>query len=109
MPITLSYFSGQDWKDHGLKPARENSPQDTISKKKLSPKRTGGLARGAGPEFKPLYCKTNKQLQRKSVCSPGVWHLGNSLRMLLATWITEPIIYAAMKQYQESSFIEKQR
>jgi hypothetical protein len=33
-----------------------NSSRDSTGKK-LSQKRAGGLAQGAGPEFKPQYCK----------------------------------------------------
>jgi hypothetical protein len=30
--------------------------------KKQSQKRTGGMAQGVGPEFKPQYCKKNRSL-----------------------------------------------
>jgi glutamine amidotransferase-like uncharacterized protein len=34
----------------------------TLSRKTLHKKRTGGVAQGVGPEFKPQYCKKqNKQ------------------------------------------------
>jgi hypothetical protein len=35
-----------------LKPAQANSSQDPISKTPIT-KRTGGMAQGEGPEFKP--------------------------------------------------------
>jgi hypothetical protein len=58
MPITLSYFSGQDWKDHGLKPARENSSRDPISKI-TKVKWAGGVAQAV--EHLLCKCKTAKQ------------------------------------------------
>jgi hypothetical protein len=42
-------------KDCGSKPAQANSSRDPDSKKKPSQKRTGGVAQGAGLEFKPQY------------------------------------------------------
>jgi hypothetical protein len=42
---------------------RQIVPQDTISKnKKTFKKRTGGVAQGVGPEFKPRYCKKKSNL-----------------------------------------------
>jgi hypothetical protein len=39
----------------------QNQPRqivcETLSQKKLTQKRAGGMAQGVGPEFKPQYCK----------------------------------------------------
>jgi hypothetical protein len=35
--------------------------QETLSGKKPSPKRAGGVAQGVGPAFKPHYCKEKKK------------------------------------------------
>jgi hypothetical protein len=41
-----------------LKPAWANSSRDPISKKPITKKkRAGGVAQGAGPEFKPQHLK----------------------------------------------------
>jgi hypothetical protein len=50
-----------------LKPARANSYRDPITKKKkkISQKRTGGVAQGIGPEFKSQYQKEEKKKNRK--------------------------------------------
>jgi hypothetical protein len=37
----------------------------TLSQKKLSQKRAGGVAQGEGPEFKPQYCKKTKTKKEK--------------------------------------------
>jgi hypothetical protein len=47
-----SYSGGRDQEDCGSKPAQANSSQDPVSKK-LTQKRTGGMAQEVGPEFKP--------------------------------------------------------
>jgi hypothetical protein len=55
-----SYSEGRDQEDCGSKPAWANSSRDPILKKKPSKKeRTGGVAQGVGPEFKPQYCINN--------------------------------------------------
>jgi hypothetical protein len=54
------YSGGRDQEDHGLKPAWGNSLWDPIPKN-LSQKRTGGVAQGVEPEFKPQYCKKKKK------------------------------------------------
>jgi hypothetical protein len=46
-----SYSGGGDQEDLGLKPVQANSSRKSITK------RGGGVAQGAGPEFKPQYCK----------------------------------------------------
>jgi hypothetical protein len=48
-----------------LKSTGANSSRDSISKKKKSQTRAGGMAQGVGPEFEPLYCKTKQQQQQK--------------------------------------------
>jgi hypothetical protein len=53
------YSGGKDQEDCGSKPAWANSSQDPISKNP-SQKKTGGVAQGEGPEFKPQYRKINK-------------------------------------------------
>jgi hypothetical protein len=55
----LSYSGDRDQEDHSLKPAQANSSKDSILKKKKSQKRAGGVAQGAGPEFKPQ-CRERK-------------------------------------------------
>jgi hypothetical protein len=50
--------------------------QETLSQKKPSQKRAGGVAQGEGPESKPQYCKkTNKKkTDRVNWINPGeVW------------------------------------
>jgi hypothetical protein len=54
-----SYSGGRDQEDCSSKPARGNSSPDLISKNP-SQKRTGGVAQGLGPEFKPQYHKKKK-------------------------------------------------
>jgi hypothetical protein len=50
-----SFSGGRDQEDRGLKPGH-NSSRDPISKI-LNTKKSGGVAQGVGPEFKPQYCK----------------------------------------------------
>jgi hypothetical protein len=57
-----SYLGGRDQEDKGSKPARANSSRDPISKiSNTHKKRVGGVAQGAGPEFKPQYHKKKKK------------------------------------------------
>jgi hypothetical protein len=49
-----SYSGGKDQEDCGLKPAQVNSLRAPYPKTK-SHKRTGEVAQGVGPEFKPQY------------------------------------------------------
>jgi hypothetical protein len=46
-----SYSGGRGLENQGSKSAQANSLQNP------SQKRTGGVAQGVGPEFKPQYCK----------------------------------------------------
>jgi hypothetical protein len=48
---------GRDQEDLGSKLNHASGVQDPISEKILLKKRTGGVAQGVGPEFKPQYCK----------------------------------------------------
>jgi hypothetical protein len=48
------YSGGRDQEDCGSKPAQANSSLDPISKIPNT-KRSGRVAQGEGPEFKPLY------------------------------------------------------
>jgi hypothetical protein len=50
----------------GSKSARANNSQDPISKKNHK-NRTGGVAQGVGPEFKPQYCKSINQSINQSM------------------------------------------
>jgi hypothetical protein len=51
-----SYSGGRDQEDHGSKPAWANSStRPYLIKKTHHKKRAGGVAQGAGPEFKPQY------------------------------------------------------
>jgi hypothetical protein len=53
-----SYSGGRDQEDWGMKPAQANSSWDVpLSRKNPLQKKTGGVAQGVGPEFKPQYCK----------------------------------------------------
>jgi hypothetical protein len=54
-----SYSGSKDWEDQGLKPAQASSSWDPISKNPTQ-KRTGKVAQGVGPEFKPQYWKKQK-------------------------------------------------
>jgi hypothetical protein len=49
-----SYPGGRDQEDPGLKPDLANSLRDPILKIPIT-KRSGGVAQGEGPEFKPQY------------------------------------------------------
>jgi hypothetical protein len=49
-----SYLGGRDREDGGLKPDRQ-IVLETLSGKKTSQKRAGGVAEGVGHEFKPQY------------------------------------------------------
>jgi hypothetical protein len=68
-----SYSGGRDQEDHRSKPARENSSQSPILKNPL-PKRAGRVAQGVGPEFKPQYCKQEKN-KRASMPPKPLWVL----------------------------------
>jgi hypothetical protein len=46
------YSEGRDEEDHGLKPAQANTSQNPVLKN-LSQNKTGRVAQGEGPEFKP--------------------------------------------------------
>jgi hypothetical protein len=55
-----SYSGGRDEEDLSSRPAWANSSQDPILNKILHEKRAGGVAQGAGSEFKPHYIKKKK-------------------------------------------------
>jgi hypothetical protein len=55
-----SYSGGRDQEDCGSKPAGANSLGDPISKIPNT-KRSGGVAQGVGPEFKPWYHKKKRR------------------------------------------------
>jgi hypothetical protein len=61
MPVILATQETRNQGDHGSKPARANSSQDSILKKtpEHHKKRAGGVAQGVGPEFKLQYHKKN--------------------------------------------------
>jgi hypothetical protein len=61
-----SYSGGKDQEDHGSKPARANSSTRPYLKKKPLQKRSGGVAQGSGPDFKPQYHKKNLNACLKS-------------------------------------------
>jgi hypothetical protein len=63
MTVNPSYSGGRDQEDCGSKPAQANSSQDPISKNP-SQKRAGGVAQGAGPEFKPQDHPQKELLQK---------------------------------------------
>jgi hypothetical protein len=56
-----SYSGGRDQEALGSKPAPANSSRDPILKTP-SKNRADGAAQGAGPEFKPQYCKKKKKV-----------------------------------------------
>jgi hypothetical protein len=56
-----SYSGDRDQDDRSSKTAPANSLQAPVSKKIPSQKRTGGVAQGVSPEFKPWYCKKKKK------------------------------------------------
>jgi hypothetical protein len=56
-----SYSRDRNQEDHGLEPARANSSQECISKKKTNTHRAGGVAQGIDPEFKLQYHKKKKK------------------------------------------------
>jgi hypothetical protein len=62
-----SYSGGRDREDLLSKPAQASSSGDPISKKTHYKKRTGGVAQGIGPEFKPQYHTHTKKMLMKSL------------------------------------------
>jgi hypothetical protein len=54
------YSGGRDQEDSGWKLAQANGSQESISKI-TNIKKTGGVAQGVNPEFKPQYCKKKKK------------------------------------------------
>jgi hypothetical protein len=58
-----SYSRGRDQEDCGSKPAWQIVPRDPIWKNP-SLKRTGGVAQGIGPEFKPSTAKKKKKKKK---------------------------------------------
>jgi hypothetical protein len=60
-----SYSGDRDQDDRSSKTAPANSLQAPVSKKIPSQKRTGGVAQGVSPEFKPWYCKKKKKKERE--------------------------------------------
>jgi hypothetical protein len=58
-----SYSGGRGPEDLGLKPAQANSSRDSVLKKTLYKKKSGGMAQGEGPEFKSQYHKKKKKQQ----------------------------------------------
>jgi hypothetical protein len=65
-------YSG-DQEDCGLKPAPANSSQNPISKKPIT--KTGLVAQGKGPDFKPQYLKKKKKLLRTMLNKIKTGHL----------------------------------
>jgi hypothetical protein len=63
-----SYSGGRDQEDHSSRPAWAKSWRDPILKKPTK-KRDSRIAQGAGPEFKPLYCKKKKKKRSKRLWS----------------------------------------
>jgi hypothetical protein len=53
-----NYSGGRDEEDRGSKPAQTDSSQDL---KKPITKRTGRVAQGESPEFKPQYDKKKRK------------------------------------------------
>jgi hypothetical protein len=64
-----SYSGGRDQEDQSSKPAWANSLWDPISKNP-SQKRAGGVAQGAGPEFKLQYHKNKNKKQTNKQKKP---------------------------------------
>jgi hypothetical protein len=64
------YSGSRDQEDWDLKSAEANSSQDPISKNP-SQKRSGGMAQGVGPEFKPQYRKKKRKRDPVPFRSPG--------------------------------------
>jgi hypothetical protein len=62
-----SYTGGRDQEDCSLKPARANSSRDPISKKP-SQKRSGRVAQGVNPEFKPQHHKKKEKKKCVYIC-----------------------------------------
>jgi hypothetical protein len=57
-----SYSGGRDQEDLNSKPAQINRLRNLIWIKTLHKNRTGGVAQGEGPEFKPQYHKKKKKV-----------------------------------------------
>jgi hypothetical protein len=59
-----NYSGGREQKDPSLNNlAAGQKFRETLSRKKSITKKAGGVVQGIGPEFKPHYCKTNKQTE----------------------------------------------
>jgi hypothetical protein len=78
-PLKNKIKAGRQWlmpailatqEDCGSKAAWANSSQDPSSKKHNT-KRTGGVAQGLGPEFKPQYRKKKKKKGKKKKRKPN--------------------------------------
>jgi hypothetical protein len=67
-----SYSGGREQEDLSSKPAKANSPRPYLEKTHHI-KRSGRVAQGVGPEFKPQYHKKKKK--EKTFSSPvyGPW------------------------------------
>jgi hypothetical protein len=65
MPVILA-TQERDPEDWGSKPAWANSLWDTIVKKPFT-KKSGGVAQGVHPKFKPQYRKKNAVKRRKVI------------------------------------------
>jgi hypothetical protein len=76
MPVILATQKARDEEDCSSKPARTNSSWKPILKKSTTKRRAGGVAQGAGHEFKPQYytythksphCKNNSVMVRNII------------------------------------------
>jgi hypothetical protein len=61
----ISYSEGRDQEDHSSKPTGTNSSQDPILKKTHHKKRTDGVAKAIGPEFKSHFPQKRNILKRE--------------------------------------------
>jgi hypothetical protein len=64
--FNTSYSGGRDQEDHGSKPAQATVCK-ILSQKNLSQKRTGRVAQGEGPEFRPHTEGKKKKMQDRKL------------------------------------------
>jgi hypothetical protein len=63
-----NYSIGGNQEDHGSNTAWQIA-HETLSRKNLLQKRTDGVVKGGGPEFKPQYCRKKRKINQSIFCS----------------------------------------
>jgi hypothetical protein len=82
-----SYSGGRDQEDHGSKTAWANSSWDPILKKKLQ-NRSGEVAQGVGPDFKPqhhTHTHTHTHTQKYTYQNVN-WSIDQAYHVVKGNW-----------------------